>query len=149
MEAKKMSYDSNSLNLVVLTGRLGSDPELGVTKENKVPFAKLNLACKKAWKDKNQQRQEQVTWLPILFWRKQAELCGQLLKKGNLVSIVGSLAKETWEENETKRSRLYVLGQSFTPLGAKPKSEETAVKVEEDRQAPEVPEGAPEDDLPF
>jgi len=144
-----MSYDTGSLNLVILTGRLGSDPEMGATKDNKVPFAKLSLACKKAWKDKNKQRQEAVTWLPVLFWRKQAELCGQLLKKGNLVSIVGSLAKETWEENGTNRSRIYVLGQSFTPLGAKPKSEETEVKVEEDGQAPEVPKEGTEDDLPF
>lgn len=140
-----MSYDSNSLNLVALTGRLGSDPELGETKDNKVPFAKLNLACKKAWRDKNKQRQEAVTWLPVLFWRKQAELCGQLLKKGNLVSIVGSLAKETWEENGTNRSRLYVLGQTFTPLGAKPKPEEAEVEVEEDAPSPDVPE----DDIPF
>ena len=126
-----MSYDVNSTNFVILAGRLGSDPEMGETKENKVPFAKLNLACKKAWRDKNKQRQEAVTWLPVLFWRKQAELCGQLLKKGSLVSIVGSLAKETWEENGTKRSRLYVLGQSFTPLGAKPKPEETEAGLRE------------------
>ncbi len=144
-----MSYDANSLNLVVLTGRLGSDPELGETKDNKVPFAKLNIACKKAWKDKNKQKQEAVTWIPVLFWRKQAELCGQLLKKGNLVNIVGSLAKETWQENGTNRSRFYVLGQSFTPLGAKPKPEETKVGVEEEAQAPEVPEEVAEDDLPF
>ncbi len=140
-----MSYDANSLNLVALTGRLGSDPELGETKDNQVPFAKLNLACKKAWKDKNQQRQESVTWLPVLFWRRQAELCGQLLKKGNLVSIVGSLAKETWQENGTNRSRIYVLGQSFTPLGAKPKSEEVEVEVEEDAPPPDVAK----DDIQF
>jgi len=140
-----MSYDANSLNLVVLTGRLGADVELGQTKDNEVPFAKLTLACKKAWKDKNSERQEQVTWLPVLFWRKQAELCSQLLKKGSLVSIVGSLQKQSWQENSTNHSRLYVLGQSFTPLGAKPKSEELEVEVEKNAQAPEPPE----DDLPF
>ena len=144
-----MSYDAGSLNLVVLTGRLGSDVELGETKDNKVPFAKLNIACKKAWKDKNKQRQEAVTWIPVLFWHKQAELCNRLLKKGNLVNIVGSLAKETWQENGTKRSRFYVLGQSFTPLGAKPKPEETKVGVEEEARAPEVPEEIAQDDLPF
>lgn len=144
-----MSYDVNSLNLVVLTGRLGSDVELGETKDNKVPFAKLNLACKKAWKDNNQQRQEAVTWLPVLFWRKQAELCGRLLKKGDLVSIVGSLAKETWQENGTNRSRLYVLGQSFTPLGAKPKSEEAEEEAETEVKEEDTPPNAAEDDLPF
>ena len=140
-----MSYNANSLNLVFITGRLGSDVELGETSENKMPFANLSLACKKAWKDKNGKRQEQVTWIPVVFWRKQAELCSQLLKKGSLVSIIGSLAKQSWQDGEASRSRVYVLGQSFTPLGAKPKPEEIEVEITEDPLGPDVGE----DDLPF
>ena len=142
-----MSYDANSLNLVTLVGRCGADPELGQTKEKQVSFAKLNIACKKAWKDKENKRQEQTTWVPVLFWRKQAELCAKLLKKGNLVTIIGSLEKQSWKDNGTNRSRLYVLGQSFTPLGAKSKDEEPAAEVEEPNEA--LPPDVAEDDLPF
>ena len=140
-----MSFDTGSLNVVIITGRLGTNPELGETKDNKVPFAKLNLACTKAWKDKSNQRQEAVTWIPVLFWRKQAELAGKLLKKGNLVSVVGSLAKETWQNDGENRSRLYVSGQSFTQLSAKPKTEEEVIEVDQNGSAPKATD---EDDLP-
>lgn len=142
-----MSYDANSLNLVTLVGRLGADPELGQTKDNKVSFARINIGTKKAWKDKDKKRQEQTTWVPILFWRKQAELCGQLLKKGSLVAVTGSLEKQSWQEDEVHRSRLYVLGQTFTPLGAKPKPEETESQEDESSEVP-IPVEL-DDDIPL
>ena len=73
-----------SVNKVILIGNLGRDPELKYTPgQNAV--CNFTLATNEQWTDKSGAKQERTEWHRIVVWGKQAEICGQYLKKGRQV----------------------------------------------------------------
>ncbi|KIX30672.1 single-stranded DNA-binding protein, partial [Mannheimia haemolytica] len=71
------------VNKVILIGRLGSEPELR-TMPNGEAVANISIATSEAWTDRNTGEKREVTeWHRIVFYRRQAEICGQYLHKGS------------------------------------------------------------------
>lgn len=92
-----------SINSVVISGRLGKDPETRVTPTGK-SVAAFSLAVDDGWgKDKS------VTWVQVETWDKTAEAVGRLLSKGKRAIVAGRLKEYTWESNGEKKSRFKVL----------------------------------------
>ena len=79
---------ANSVNKVILVGRLGKDPEVKYT-QGGTAVAKFTLATNEVWKDQNGEKQERTEWHNIVAWNKLAEICGQYLNKGGRVYIEG------------------------------------------------------------
>jgi len=92
---------SRSLNKVLLIGNLTRDPEIRYT-ANGVPVASFGLATNRSWKDNNGEIQEAVEFHNIVAWSKMAEICQQILAKGMMVYIEGSLNTRTWEDESGK-----------------------------------------------
>ena len=81
-------------NKVFLIGRLTKDPDSRVTASG-IPLARFTVAI-----DRPGGRDNKVTdFINIVCWRRTAEIAGQYLKKGKLVSIEGSLRIDTYEKN--------------------------------------------------
>jgi single-strand DNA-binding protein len=61
------------------------------------------------------ERVEEVTYLDIVLWNKQAELAGQYLSKGRSVYIEGRLQMDTWEDKATgqKRSKIRIVCENM------------------------------------
>ena len=94
-----------STNVVVLTGRLGKDPEIRATNSGK-SVASFSIAVDDGWGDK-----KKTYWFSVEAWDKTAEAVGRMVSSGKRVTVVGSLQEDTWNDSKTgdKRSRIKVL----------------------------------------
>jgi len=100
-----------SFNKVILIGNLTKDPEIRYTPSG-TAVANFRLAVNHKYKQGDDLREE-VCYIDIVVFGKQAETCGQYLSKGQSVIIDGRLQERRWEtEDGQKRSKHEVVGQS-------------------------------------
>ncbi len=93
---------ANSVNKVILVGRLGRDPEVKYTPQG-TPVAKFSLATDEQWTDKSGEKQRRTEWHNLVAWNKLAEICQKYLTKGKLIYVEGRLQTQTWDDNEGKK----------------------------------------------
>lgn len=100
------------LNKVFLIGRLTRDPELRYTQNGKA-VATFGFAVNREYLSKGEKK-EDTCYLNMVVWGKQAEICAEYLKKGNLIFVEGSLTYRSWEtEDNEKRSVIEVRVEKF------------------------------------
>jgi single-strand DNA-binding protein len=107
-----------SLNRVFLIGNLTKDPELRYTPQG-TAVANLRLAVNRRWKDKSGEQKEEVCFLTVVAWDKQAEVCNQYLRKGSPLFVEGRIQSRSWQDNsgakrnvvEIRAERVQFLGQ--------------------------------------
>jgi len=106
-----------SFNRVILVGNLTRDPELRYTPKG-TAIAKIGLAVNRTWKTETGESKEEVTFVDIDAFGRQAEVIGQYLKKGRPILVEGRLKLDQWEDKNThqKHSKLHVVMESFTFL---------------------------------
>jgi len=108
----------NSVNHVMVLGNLTRDPELRYTPSG-TAVCQLGVALNRRWRDQAGELQEEVTFVDVTVWSKQAETVAQYLTKGRAVAIEGRLRQDTWEtEGGERRSRLKVVAQRVTFLSS-------------------------------
>jgi len=112
---------ANSVNKVILVGRLGKDTELKYMASG-TPFCRFSMATDTVWNDKGSgERQEKTEWHNIVVWDRLAEICNQYLTKGRLVYIEGSLQTREWDDQEgNKRKTTEIRAREMVMLGANP-----------------------------
>ena len=103
-----------NFNKVILAGNLTRDPELRYTPKG-LAIAKLGLAINRKWSTETGEQKEEVTFVDVDAFGKQAETIGQYLKKGRPILIEGRLRLDTWDDKQTgqKKSKLNVVLDSF------------------------------------
>lgn len=89
------------INMVVLIGRLTKDPVLRFIPGSGVPVASFTLAVDRNFT--NQQGVREADFIPIVAWRKLAEICANNLTKGRLVAVTGRIQTRNWDDQEGKR----------------------------------------------
>lgn len=106
-----------NLNKVFLIGNLTRDPELRYTPGG-TAVANLGLAVNRRFKDSSGELKEEVCFLTVTVWDKQAEACCQYLQKGRSVFVEGVLQSRFWETPEgQKRSAIDVRAERVQFLG--------------------------------
>jgi single-strand DNA-binding protein len=149
-----------NFNKVILAGNLTRDPELRYTPKG-TAIASFGLAINRKWKSETGEAKEEVTFVDIEVWDRQAEVIAQYFKKGRPILVEGRLKFDQWEDKNThqKQSKLKVRLESFsfidtnrgdTAVPASPRPTAAAATPAE-AAAPAEPE-APEpeqDDVPF
>jgi single-strand DNA-binding protein len=106
-----------NLNKVFLIGNLTRDPELRNTPAG-VAVANLGVAVNRRFRDKSGELKEDVCFLTVTVWDKQAEACCQYLQKGSPVFVEGVLQSRTWETPDgQKRSTIDVRAERVQFLG--------------------------------
>ena len=88
-----------SVNKVILIGNLGRDPEVRYMPSGDA-VATLNLATTEKWKDKAGEAQEQTEWHRVSFFGRQAEICGEYLRKGSSIYVEGRLQTRKYTDKE-------------------------------------------------
>jgi len=157
-----------SLNKVMLLGNLTRDPELRYA-PNGTPIANFGMAINRRYRQGDEWREE-VCYVDVVTFGRQAETVGEYLSKGNLAMIEGRLQWRSWEtEDGQKRSKHEVVANNvqFMPraqgegaggAGAPgrtrpetsyaPPSRNTYTPPRNDMMPPDIP--MPEDDdIPF
>lgn len=124
-----------NLNKVFLIGNLTRDPELRSTPGG-TAVANLGIAVNRRFKDSSGELKEEVCFLTVTVWDKQAEACCQYLTKGRPVFVEGVLQSRFWETSDgQKRSAIDVRAERVQFLGhGKDKDANASVDV----VAPEV-----------
>jgi len=125
----------SSLNRVFLIGNLTREPDSRYTPKG-TPVAEITLAINRVSKSEDGTKREEVTFVDVTLWSRQAELAQQYLRKGNLVFIEGRLQLDTWEHNGQKRSRLRVIGENLQLLGKRLDPGPSSTTPEESKIAP-------------
>ncbi|HHW7520404.1 TPA: single-stranded DNA-binding protein [Mannheimia haemolytica] len=108
------------INKVIIVGNLGNNPEMR-TMPNGEAVANISVATSESWTDKNTGERREVTeWHRIVFYRRQAEVCGQYLRKGSQVYVEGRLKTRKWQDqNGQDRYTTEIQGDVLQMLGSR------------------------------
>jgi single-strand DNA-binding protein len=109
-----------NFNRVILAGNLTRDPELRYTPKG-TAIARIGLAINRTWKSETGENKEEVTFVDVEAWGRQAEVISQYLKKGRPLLLEGRLRLDQWEDKNThqKQSKLKVVLESFSFVDSK------------------------------
>jgi single-strand DNA-binding protein len=122
-----------SLNKVLLIGNLTKDPELRYTPSG-TAVANIRLAVNRKFKDRLGELKEEVCFITVTAWDKQAEICHQHLEKGRQVFVEGVLQSRSWDTPDgQKRSSVDVRAEriQFLNPGKAADTAEGAVRPED------------------
>lgn len=91
---------ARSLNKVLLIGNLTREPNLRYT-PNGSAVCSFGLATNRSWTPADGgDKQEKVEFHNLVAWSKLAEICGQLLHKGDKVYVEGRLQTRDWKGDD-------------------------------------------------
>ncbi|MBX9577500.1 MAG: single-stranded DNA-binding protein [Chthoniobacterales bacterium] len=110
-----------NLNKVQLIGNITRDPEVKYTPKGSA-VTDLGLAINRFYTTETGEKREEVTFVDVTLWGRQAEIAGEYCKKGRSIYVEGRLQLDSWEDKTTgqKRNKLRVVGDSMQLLGPKP-----------------------------
>ncbi len=108
-----------NFNKVILLGNLTRDIELRHTQGGQA-LAKFGMAVNRKFTTQAGEAKEEVCFVDITAWGKQAEVLSQYVKKGSQLFVEGRLQYSTWESQEGgKKSKLEVVLENFQFVGGR------------------------------
>jgi len=108
-----------SLNKVFMIGNLTRDPELRYVPSG-APVATFGLAANRTFITQHGEKKDEVCFVRVVVFGKQAESCSQYLTKGRPVFVEGRLQYRAWEQDGQKRNSLDIVAERVQFLGAPP-----------------------------
>lgn len=107
---------SRGVNLVILIGNLGRDPETKYLPSGGA-VTNITLATSESWKDKTSgQQQERTEWHKVVFFNRLAEIAGEYLKKGSKVYIEGALRTRSYDKDGQKHYTTEIVANEMQML---------------------------------
>lgn len=143
------------LNKAILVGRLTRDPELKSTQSG-VSVLNFTVAVQRKYKDAKGERQSD--FINCVAFRQTADFISNYFKKGNMISIDGSIQTRSWDDNEGKRRYATEVVVNDAGFVESRRDSESSVQTHNNTFAdegslPEMPtefgSDATDDDLPF
>jgi single-strand DNA-binding protein len=109
-----------SFNRVLLMGNLTRDPQLKYL-PSQTAVAEFGVACNRKFRTANGEDREEVTFVDVTAFGKQAEVINQYMNKGKPIFIEGRLKFDSWEDKQGggKRSKLTVVVENFQFVGGR------------------------------
>src|SRR5271170_7755743 len=110
-----------NFNNVIIAGNLTRDPELRYTPKG-TAVARITLAVNRVYTSgEGGEKKEEVTFVDVDAFGRQAEVIAQYMKKGRPILVEGRLKLDTWEDKNThqKQSKLKVHLESFSFIDSK------------------------------
>ena len=108
-----------SYNRVILLGNVTRDPELRYIATG-TAVTDLGLAVNEKWKNANGEWVDEVTFVDVTLWARNAEVASEYLSKGSNMLVEGRLKLDRWESKDgQKMSKLRVVGERMQMLGSR------------------------------
>ena len=135
------------VNRVIILGNLGNDPDVR-TMPNGDMVTKISVATSESWTDKNTgERKTKTEWHSIVFYRRQAEVAGEYLRKGSKVYVEGRLKTRKWQDqNGQDRYTTEIQGDVLQMLDSR-QQDKSSTSGKPNHQAENA--GDFNDDIPF
>jgi single-strand DNA-binding protein len=164
--------DINSLNKVILVGRLGKKPEMFRMPQQDRWKASFTLATnERLFNPNTRESSDRTEWHNIVVFGKLAEFCEKYLSQGRQILLEGKLRTRSWQDKEgNKRNRTEVEATNIVFLGKREEGSATTTDTTDldavygrgggrpaaagDEEFPSGEEpgggsGGPDDDIPF
>jgi len=108
----------NSLkNSVRLVGALGMDPEVKTFDTNK-KLAKLSLATNDSYKNDKGEKITDTQWHNLVIWGAQAQIAGDMLKKGDEIVVEGRLSNRSYVDKDGNKKYISeIIVNEFLKVG--------------------------------
>ncbi|KAF0132840.1 MAG: single-strand DNA-binding protein [Candidatus Saganbacteria bacterium] len=105
-------------NKAFIIGNLTRDPDVRCTPSG-INVARFTVAVNRP-KKKGEAGKDDVDYIPVTAWRRLAEICGEYLKKGQSVAIVGPLQVRSYKD-KTGETRIIaeIVADQMQMLGKK------------------------------
>src|SRR6267154_289176 len=115
LNPSRLKGNMANFNKVIIAGNLTRDPELRYTPKG-TATARIGMAINRTWKSETGETKEEVTFVDVDAWGRQAEVLAQYMKKGRPLLMEGRLKLDQWEDKNThqKQSKLKVVLESFS-----------------------------------
>lgn len=128
-----------SYNKVILLGNLTRDPEMKYLPSG-TAVVNFGLAMSERYTDRQSgEQRENVCFVDVEAWDRQAEIVNEYLSKGSPVFLEGALKFDSWEaEDGTKRSRLKVRAFRIQLIGGRRDGDEAGGSYTQ-ATSPDVP----------
>lgn len=107
-----------NINRVVLTGNLTKDPDTRTT-PNGLAICKLRLAVNTRRRNGAGDWEEKANYFGVTVFGRQAESCGQYLRKGRPVAVDGRLEWSEFEVEGQKRQSVDIIADTVQFLGGR------------------------------
>ncbi len=116
--------DVNSLNKVILVGRLGQKPEARFIPGTERKVVHFTLATNERFFNKNtNEAVNRTEWHRIVVWGPLADFSEKYLTQGKQILLEGKLRTRPWQDKDgNKRSTTEVEAQSIVLLGKREES---------------------------
>lgn len=153
-----------NLNKVLLAGNLTRDPELRYLPSG-MAVCEFAIAVNRTRKSSSGEQKEEVLFMDVTAFGKQAELISEYLQKGRAVYVEGYLRREEWTgQDGQKRNKMSTVLEKFQFMdsrpsggagaaGSKPAGQDKASGPASPAEKPETPAkedfNAGDDSIPF
>lgn len=129
------------MNRVWLIGNLTRDPELSETNSG-ISVCRISIAANRR---RTGDGEPQTDFFNVTAWRGLADNVAKYCKKGNKISVTGSIQIRQYEANDgTKRTAVDVVAEDVEFLTPKPQENEAASK-----KKPALEPFEDDSDIPF
>lgn len=98
------------LNKIIIMGRLCAAPELRRTQSG-TPVASVTVAVDRDFKEQDGTRA--TDFIPVVAWKKTAEMLAQYFDKGQMIAVSGRLQLRDWTDRDgNKRKATEIIADS-------------------------------------
>ena len=105
-----------NFNKTIIAGRITRDIEL--RHAGQTTIAQIGVALNRKWKTESGEEREEVTFVDVTAFGKQADVVAKYFRKGSNILIEGRLKMDSWDDKATgqKKTKLGVVLESFSFL---------------------------------
>ena len=141
--SKRRKEEKNSMNQVVLIGRLTKDVDLRFTQSN-TAVCQFSIAVDRKYKSEGQPTAD---FISVVAWKQTAEFIAKYFHKGNRIALTGRIQTRSWEDdNGQKRYATEVIAESVEFCESKQQTENDFAKTEAGYYDGDTPTPAPKQD---
>ena len=109
---------------IIIIGNLGRDPEVRFTPEGQ-QLTTFSVAASRRVRDANNEYRQETEWFNISAWGRTAELCQNLLEKGQQIYLEGRLSTRGYTDRDgNPRTSLNVTLSEFQLVGNRPQRQD-------------------------
>ena len=136
------------MNHVSLIGRLTKDPDIRYTQSG-VAVASFTLAVDRRYAKKDS-GQPTADFIPVVAWRKLAEIVGNNLTKGRRVSVEGAIQVRTYDAQDgSKRYVTEIIANEVEFLDSRQQSDNSGYQPANKPTDSDMPPTIPDEMIPF
>ena len=112
--------ERDTMNNVILIGNITRDIELKYMPSGDA-IATTGIATNRKFKKKDGSQGEEVMFIDLTFFGRNAEIANQYVKRGSMLAIEGALKLDSWDDKNGggKRSKHTVRVESMKMIGGK------------------------------